>query len=53
MWDNNMIIIGNYVDSFLIIGKEESAENLIDELRRHEFNLKVEANVHEYLTFFI
>jgi hypothetical protein len=44
-----MIIIGIYVDNCLIIGKEESAENLINELKNHEFNLKFERNVNEYL----
>jgi hypothetical protein len=33
----------------LIIGKVESIDCLIDELKKHEFNLKVEINVNEYL----
>jgi hypothetical protein len=45
-----MIIIGNYVDDCLIIGKEESIENLIDELNNHEFNMKTERNVNECLS---
>jgi hypothetical protein len=53
MWDekvNHMIIIGIYVDDCLIIGKEKSIDHLIDELKRNEFNLKVERNVNEYLS---
>jgi hypothetical protein len=56
MWDekvNHMIIIGIYVDNCLIIGKEKIIDHLIDELKRHEFNLKVEKNVNEYLSFSI
>jgi hypothetical protein len=34
----------------LIIGKEESIDHLIDELKKHEFNLKVERNLNEYLS---
>jgi hypothetical protein len=45
MWDekvNHMIIIGIYIDNCLIIGKNEIIDCLIDELKKHEFNLKVE-----------
>jgi hypothetical protein len=45
-----MIIIGIYVDNCLIIGKEESIESLINELKKPEFSLKVERNVNEYLS---
>jgi hypothetical protein len=45
-----MIIIGIYVDDCLIIGKDESIDCLIEYLRKHEFNLKVERNVNEYLS---
>jgi hypothetical protein len=53
MWDekvNHVIIIGIYVDDCLIIGKYESIDCLIDKLKKHEFNLKVERNVNEYLS---
>jgi hypothetical protein len=53
MWDekvNHMKIIGIYVKDFLIIGKEKTIDHLIDELKIHEFNLKVERNVYEYLS---
>jgi hypothetical protein len=53
MWDekvNHMIIIGIYVEDCWIIGKDESIDCLIDELKKHEFNLKVERNVNEYLS---
>jgi hypothetical protein len=56
MWDekvNHMIMIGIYVDNFLIIGKEKSIDYLIDELKKHEFNLKIERNVNEYLSCYI
>jgi NAD(P)H-flavin reductase len=47
---NHIIIIGICVDDCLIIGKEESVESLINELKDHEFNLKVERNFNEYLS---
>jgi hypothetical protein len=53
MWDdkvNHMIIIGICVDDCLIIGRNESIDCLIDELKKHEFNLKVEKKVNEYLS---
>jgi hypothetical protein len=53
MWDekvNHMIIIGIYVNDCLIIGKDESIDCLIDELKKYKFNLKVEKNVNEYLS---
>jgi hypothetical protein len=45
-----MIIIRIYVDDCLIIGKGESIDCLIDELKKYEFNLKVEKNVNKYLS---
>jgi hypothetical protein len=53
MWDekfNHMIIIRIYVDDCLIVGKNESIDCLIDELKKHEVNLKVERNLNEYLS---
>jgi hypothetical protein len=50
---NYMMIFGIYADDCLIIGKEENIASLIDELKNHEFNLKVERNVNEYLICFI
>jgi hypothetical protein len=47
---NHMIINGIYVDDCLIIGKEVNIESLIDESNKHQFNLKVERNVNEYLS---
>jgi hypothetical protein len=44
MWDsvvNHMLMIGIYVDDCLIIGKESSISNLLEELKKHEFNLKM------------
>jgi hypothetical protein len=47
---NHIIIIRIYVDDCLIIGKDGSIDCLIDELKKPEFNLKVERNVNEYLS---
>jgi hypothetical protein len=47
---NHMFIIGIYVDDCLIIGKESSISNLLEELKKHEFNLKIEKDVVEYLS---
>jgi hypothetical protein len=45
-----MIFIRKYVNDCLIIGKDESIDCLIDDLKKNEFNLKVERNVNEYLS---
>jgi hypothetical protein len=53
MWDsvvNHMLIIGIYVDDCLIIVKEFSVLNLLEDLKKHEFNLKIEKDVVEYLS---
>jgi hypothetical protein len=53
MWDsvvNHMLIIGIYVDDCLINGKESSISNLLEELKKNEFNLKIEKDVVEYLS---
>jgi hypothetical protein len=53
MWDsvvNHMLIIGIYVNDCLIIGKESSISNLLEELKKHEFNLKIEKDMVEYLS---
>ena len=53
MWDsvvNHMLIVGIYVDDCLIIGKESSVSSLLEELKKNEFNLKIEKNVKEYLS---
>jgi hypothetical protein len=44
---NHMLIIGIYVDDCLKIGKESSISNLLEELEKHEFNLKIEKDVVE------
>jgi hypothetical protein len=48
MWDsvvNHMLIIGIYVNVCLIIGKESSISNLLEDLKKHEVNLKIEKDV--------
>jgi hypothetical protein len=53
MWDekvNHMIIIVIFFNNCLIIGKDEVIDCGIDELKKHEFNLKVERNLNEYLS---
>jgi hypothetical protein len=47
---NHMLIVGNYVDDCLIFGKESSVSSLLEELKKHEFNLKIEKNVKEYFS---
>jgi hypothetical protein len=47
---NHMMIIGIYVENCLIIGKNESIDCLIDELKKDEFNLKVEKKMNKYLS---
>jgi flagellar biosynthesis/type III secretory pathway ATPase len=43
-------MIGIYVDDCLIIGKESSISNLIEEFKKHKFSLKIEKDVKEYLS---
>jgi hypothetical protein len=53
MWDsvvNHMLIIGIYVDDCLMVGKESSISNLLEDLKKHEFNLKFENDVVEDLS---
>jgi hypothetical protein len=53
MWDEearHITMIGIYVDDCLIIGKESSITNLIEEFKKHEFSLKIEKDVKEYLS---
>jgi hypothetical protein len=53
MWDsvvNHMLIIGIDVDDCFIIGKESSISKLLEDLKKHEFNLKIEKDVVEYLS---
>jgi hypothetical protein len=53
MWDsvvNHLLIVGIYVDDCLIIGKETSVSNLLEELKKHKLNLKIEKDVVEYLS---
>jgi hypothetical protein len=45
-----MVIIGIYVNDCLIIGKEESIECLIDDLKKHESNLKIKRSLNEYFS---
>jgi hypothetical protein len=47
---NHMIIIGIYVEDCLKIENDESIDYLIDELKKHEFDLKVERKVNEFLS---
>jgi hypothetical protein len=41
-------MIAIYVDDFLTIRAEESIEEFINELKEHNFNLKVEDNLTDY-----
>jgi hypothetical protein len=53
MWDsvvNHILIIGIYVNDCLIIGKESSISNLLEDLKKHKFNLKIEKDVVKYLS---
>ena len=50
-WDqDNIIIIGVYVDDCLVIGKETQIRQLIAELKENGFNLKIENNLKDYLS---
>jgi hypothetical protein len=47
---NHMLIIGIYVDDCLIIGKDSSISNLLEDIKKYKFNLKIEKNVVEYVS---
>jgi hypothetical protein len=47
---NGVIMIGIYVDDCLVIGKREEIDELIVELKKSGFNLKVENNLTDYLS---
>jgi hypothetical protein len=53
MWDykvENTLNIGIYVDDCLVIGKEQCITRLIDNLKYHEFNLKIDKGKTDYLS---
>jgi hypothetical protein len=41
----NILIIGIYVDDYLVIGKETIISKFIDDLRGYELKLKVETSL--------
>jgi hypothetical protein len=45
--------LGSTVDDCLLIGKESSVSKLLEELKKHKFNLKIEKDVVEYLSCYI
>jgi hypothetical protein len=45
-----MLIGGVYVNDILIIAEELSVSNSLEELKEHEFNLKIKQDVVEYTT---
>jgi hypothetical protein len=47
---DHMLIIGIYVDDCLIIGKESSVSKLLEDLKKHKFNLKIKKDVVEYFS---
>jgi hypothetical protein len=50
-WINGKVImIGIYVDDFLIIGKEDQIQEVIQGLKASAFNLKVENSLKDYLS---
>jgi hypothetical protein len=53
MWDSivkHKLIVVIYVDDCLIIWNESSVSNLLEELKKHEFNLKIEKDMVEYFS---
>jgi hypothetical protein len=51
MWDERakyILIIGIYVNDFLIICKESNILDLIHEFKKRKFHLKIENNANEY-----
>jgi hypothetical protein len=48
--DSEVILIGIYVDNYLVIGKENHISMLITDLKYGGFNLKVTQNLTDYLS---
>jgi hypothetical protein len=48
---DGIIMIGIYVDDYLVIGKHDGIDELIVELKTSGFNMKVENNLTDYLSF--
>jgi hypothetical protein len=47
---DNVILIGIYVDDYLVIGKNEEIQKVIEDLKVYGLNLKVENSLKDYLT---
>jgi hypothetical protein len=50
-WTNdNVVLIGIYVDDYLFIGKDEEIQRVIKDLKTKGFNLKIESILKDYLS---
>jgi hypothetical protein len=50
-WTNdNVVLIGIYVDDCLVIGKDEEIQRVIKDLKTKGFNLKIESSLKDYLS---
>jgi Reverse transcriptase (RNA-dependent DNA polymerase) len=50
-WTNeDIILIGIYVDDCLVVGKMEGIQRVIEDLKMNGFNLKVESSLKDYLS---
>ncbi len=50
-WTNeDVILIGIYVDDCLVVGKEELIQEVIGGLKASGFNLKIESSLKDYLS---
>jgi Reverse transcriptase (RNA-dependent DNA polymerase) len=48
--DNNVVMIGIYVDDCLVVGKEELIQEVIEGMKASGFNLKIEISLKDYLS---
>jgi hypothetical protein len=48
--DDNVVMIGIYVDYCLVVGKEELIQEVIQGLKASGFNLKIESSLKDYLS---
>jgi hypothetical protein len=50
-WTNdNVVLIGIYVDDCLVIRKDEEIQRVIKDLKTKGFNLKIESSLNDYLS---
>jgi Reverse transcriptase (RNA-dependent DNA polymerase) len=48
--NDNLVLIGMYIDDCFVVGKDEEIQQVIQDLKRKGFNLKIESSLKDYLS---